>query len=172
MFFKNSQPQHLPVDLTRKRNHLPSWFPFIWIFCPRELWAPEAGNEGGPGHRHLEGMTIEKTFTRKTVNRLRAAQDDVLELQKLVTAQAAKWLQTPEKTLEVPLPLQFTDGDSGTSIRVLQHVDGNTKHHQMPVDYLFASDDVLLQDYLKYQELMSRFAAAETAAAGEADVAN
>lgn len=109
-------------------------------------------------------MTEQKTFTRKTVNRLRAAQEEIVELQAVIRTQAAKWLHVEEEELKIPLPLEFVDGEKGTTITLEHEATGGDSEglrvrHSMPVAYLFASDEELDADYRKFQELKARFQA-------------
>lgn len=106
-------------------------------------------------------MPTEKNFARKTVNRLRAAQDELLELRDHVTTQASKWLKVDAEQLHVALPIPFTTNDDGrTTIPVTQdNGAGGEITHAMPLDYLFATDEQLDEDYRKFQELKARFAA-------------
>lgn len=107
-------------------------------------------------------MDSNKTYTRKTVNRLRAAQEQIRDLAGHARTQAAKWLKTDAGKLNVPVPLQFTGEGSDMTLLVRRSLGGDQFgedwiEHQMPVNYLFASDEDLEEDFQKFQELRARF---------------
>ena len=109
-------------------------------------------------------MTNEKTFTRKTVNRLRKAQDEIQDLAEHTRSQAAKWLKADDARIHVPVPLVFDGEGQATTILVRLSLGGDQfgedfTDHRMPVNYLFAADEELDADYQKFQELRARFEA-------------